>query len=347
MGDEHALDLVRRHPVAEGVHDVVVAAFEPDVALVIQRREVAAGEPLAPHHRRLFLGPVPVAEHQGRVGAVDGEQADLARRQRLRRALGRQDRDAAARLRLARRAGLDRGPRARRDVGRDLAHPERLVERRAGGRLPLGEELGRQRLARRDAVAQRREVVSREIGVFEDLPVEARHRREQGGAVAGDERRPQGRIAPAIVEHRRGAPRPGILDADAERVGPVHGAGMQHHVVLAQAEPEIVHRPPAPDRAVGVQHPFRPAGGAGGVDQRRRVVGGGVGISLDRWPGPQAGDVVAPQDDPAAAGLRIEGALVGGGDHRGAGILHQERRLAAVSCGEDGCATSPAASAAK
>ncbi len=245
MRGQHRFHLDRRDAVAHGVHEVVVAAVEPEIAVGIEAREVAAREPVAAHHRRLLLRALPVAEHQPRLGAVDGEQPGLARRQRLGRALDGQDGDAAPRLGPAGGARTHRYRRAARHVSGDLAHAERLVERQASARGPLGQQVGAQRLARGDAVAQTRQVVSREVGVFEDLAVHARHGSEDRGAVGFDQAGPDAAVARAVVEHRGGAAGPGVGDADAERVGPVHGAGMKHHVGLGQPEPVGVHRAPA------------------------------------------------------------------------------------------------------
>ncbi len=75
MVGEHAFHLGRRDAIAERLDDLVVAAFVRDVAVDIHATEIAADEPLAAHDVRLLGGTVPVAEHQARVGAMDGDEA--------------------------------------------------------------------------------------------------------------------------------------------------------------------------------------------------------------------------------------------------------------------------------
>ena len=89
--EEGRLDLQRRHAIAAGVHDVVGAAVMPEIAVLVESREVAAGKPVAPESVRFLLGAAPVAEHQPGLGAMDGEEADLADGQRFGQAGARND----------------------------------------------------------------------------------------------------------------------------------------------------------------------------------------------------------------------------------------------------------------
>src|SRR6202035_1234469 len=98
--DQRGLDLERRHAMAAGIHDVVGAAMRPEIAIVIEGGEVAAGKPVAAEGARLLLRAAPIAEHQSRVAAMDGEEADLAGRERFGRAGGRYDGDGPAALGL-------------------------------------------------------------------------------------------------------------------------------------------------------------------------------------------------------------------------------------------------------
>ena len=70
MLQQRRLHLERRDAVAERLHQVVGATAMMYVAVGVDRREVAADEPLAAINLRLLIGPVPVAEHEARVGAV-------------------------------------------------------------------------------------------------------------------------------------------------------------------------------------------------------------------------------------------------------------------------------------
>ena len=205
MQADHALDLVGRDPVAESVHQIVVAPVEPEVAVLVQAREIAAREPFAAQDGGFFVGPVPVAEHQARLRTVDGEKPGLAFGQRLARPVHRQDRHAAPGLGHAGGTGLHRNGGTAGDVGRDFAHAERLVEGLAGPPRPGLQQVGGQGLASGAAVAQPGQIAGIEIGIFQDLSIDARHGGKQRRTVAGDETGPDGRITGPIVEHARGA----------------------------------------------------------------------------------------------------------------------------------------------
>ena len=75
------LDLLRGDAVPERLHEVVGAAVVGDVAVRVHGAYVAADEPLPAQHLALLVGPLPVAEHEGRVRAVRGQEPVLARRQ--------------------------------------------------------------------------------------------------------------------------------------------------------------------------------------------------------------------------------------------------------------------------
>src|ERR1700680_4614814 len=62
--DQRGLDLERRNAIAAGVHDVVGAAMRPEIAIAVERREVAPGKPVAAEGACLLLGATPIAEHQ-------------------------------------------------------------------------------------------------------------------------------------------------------------------------------------------------------------------------------------------------------------------------------------------
>ena len=90
--------------------------------------------------------------------------------------------------------------------------------------------------------------------IFEDLPEDAWHGGEDRRAIRFDETRPCGRIWMAVVEHRAGPGRQRIDDADSKRIGPIDGAGVQHHVAGAEPRPMLPHRPPAPSGAMRMQY---------------------------------------------------------------------------------------------
>src|SRR3546814_3428811 len=77
----------------------------PDIAIGIDAGEIPAAEPLAAIDQRLFIGALPVAQHQRGVGAMHGQQADAAGWQRFGGVAVRiEDGDTAAGLGAARAA---------------------------------------------------------------------------------------------------------------------------------------------------------------------------------------------------------------------------------------------------
>src|SRR5260370_7272794 len=124
---ERRLDFQRRDAIAAGIHDVVGAAMVPEIAVLIERSEVAADEPVATESGRLFLRATPIAEHQSRIAAIDGEKADFVGRQRLRLAGEGNDGDGPAALRFAGTAPLHGHAPVIGDERHALAPPQTLV----------------------------------------------------------------------------------------------------------------------------------------------------------------------------------------------------------------------------
>ncbi len=112
-------------------------------------------------------------------------------------------------------------------------------------------------------MAQARDRAAVERAILEDAAVEAWHRRENADPEALDQRRPDGGIGGAIVEHRRCSVGPRVDQADAQSVGPVEGAGVEDDVAGADTVPAAIHRPAAPGTAVAVQHALWLADSAG------------------------------------------------------------------------------------
>ena len=156
---------------------------DDDRAVLAHHRPVAGDEPLAAEGRGGLLGPPPVAEHQPRVAARHREQPFAAARHR-RVAVLAEHRDPPPGLREAGRP-VDGRPRRREgDVGRDLRHAHRLVDRLAGRRAPGRPHRRRQRLAGAEPVAQAGEALAEARGV-EHLPVDPRRRCEDRRAMRG------------------------------------------------------------------------------------------------------------------------------------------------------------------
>src|SRR5213075_2489776 len=77
------LDLARADPVAARGDDVVVAALEEDVAVLVDAAEVAGQQPVAGELGGRGLGIAPVLQHDDRVVPPTGDLAFLAGRQHV------------------------------------------------------------------------------------------------------------------------------------------------------------------------------------------------------------------------------------------------------------------------
>ena len=70
----------------------------------------------------------------------------------------------------------------------------------------------------------------------------------------------------------------GVEHPDAEGVGPVDIAGVEHDVVLGEPEPVGRHRPAADHHPMRVQHALGLGGRARGEDEIGRIVGRRAGV---------------------------------------------------------------------
>ena len=305
--------------------------MEGDVAVRVDRHEVAPDEPLPPDDAALLVGAPVIAEHEAGIGAVHGEQPGGPGWQGVIAVVGvlGEDGNAPPRLGTAGAARMDGGGRPGGDEGRDLAHAERLVQLEPRPLPPRGEQVGRERFARSQAVPEGAQVEGA-VGCLEPLAVDAGHGREEGRAVVADEPVPRVAAAGAVEDDGARPDGPRVGEADAEGVRPAEGARVEHDVVRADAEPAVAHRPPAPGGAVGVQHALGPAGRAGGVDEEGRVVGRGVDVVGDGGRVPaRVGDprveVGGPHDVDARWDLELE--VVGEGDGPGPAVGEDEAGL--------------------
>ena len=78
MPEQALLDLAGTDPVARRLDDVVGAALEPEVAILVAPRQVAGAQPGAAELGGRRVRPAPVFEQEGRVGAPDHDLAHLA-----------------------------------------------------------------------------------------------------------------------------------------------------------------------------------------------------------------------------------------------------------------------------
>ena len=148
---------------------LLLAAEEPEVAVLVGAGEVAGVQPLVAHDLLGRLRRFPVAGHA--AAGADPDAADRFRPDRL--AVFVADRDAEAADRRPDRALLDDpGGRVERRQA-DLGHPVALDDREAGGGGELVQQLGRDLVGAGPADPQRGEVARLQVVV-------AHQRRERG-----------------------------------------------------------------------------------------------------------------------------------------------------------------------
>src|SRR5262249_53439678 len=97
-----------RNPVAACFDDIVVPAFEPEIAVIVARQNVTRKIPFVPKHLGRALGFAPVPLHHSRVSvAPDRKHAILSRRNRPKVLAEKLDYSSGPGS--AATAGLDRG----------------------------------------------------------------------------------------------------------------------------------------------------------------------------------------------------------------------------------------------
>ena len=132
----------------------------------------------------------------------------------------------------------------------------------------------RQRLAGRDAHAQ--PIARRQLGFGEQHRVKRRYTAEKRRAVLSEDRLHHRRRRPHGREHHGGADRERKRQRVAEPVGEEQFRRGEHHVVGGDAEHvAAVGVRGELEIAVAMDHAFRIAGGAGGVQPERRLVATG------------------------------------------------------------------------
>src|ERR1700686_3860441 len=83
MASQRVLDFGRSDAIAGAGDDVVGAAVEPEIAVVVALRQIACYQPAIGVFIAGRLGVLPVFEHHHRIGTAEGEVADGAGRQGL------------------------------------------------------------------------------------------------------------------------------------------------------------------------------------------------------------------------------------------------------------------------
>src|ERR1700709_525228 len=285
---EHLLDLARVDVVAAADDQVLLAIYDVEVALLVALRHVPRVEPAAAHRLRGGVGALPVALHD--VVAADHDLADFA--------LGDLVVVLVEDLHLYPfERGADR-PRLALAIGggaggepRGLREAIALEHDRPEGLLEAAQHLDRHRGAAGDAGPKGGGVIALALGVVQQCPIHRWDAVEVGDAVAlhrlqrlaGIESGDQGE---AGADHQRGVHADRLAEGVKERqaaeddvAGGDFGGGAGGDVGVAVQV------------GVGELGPLRLAGGAGGVEDHRGVVLGGVrqaggGLAL----GQQGGD---------------------------------------------------------
>ena len=254
VGEQRRLDLEGPDPVAGGEDDVVVAALEEEVAVLVGADQVAGRPPLA-----LEALAVEVAGEEG--GGGGGAQLQLAL----------DDAGLDPRQRPAHRALADRlaGEVAGHLAGLGLAVAVGGLE--AGRGAEGGDRLRVQRLAGRDHPPQGGQRA--QGGAPGQHPVLGRRLAEDVDAERLGEVEPLGGVEAAVVDDRGGAGQPGGEEDVAGRLRPSRRRRAPDQLALARAEPVLGLDPLAEQVAVGVDDAARLAGGAGGEDDQGRVLG--------------------------------------------------------------------------
>ena len=247
-------------PVRGRDDDVVGAAHEPEVAVLVLDRAIAGEVPAVVEDLGVGVVVAPVALHQpDRPLGLRRERdvALLAGPEAL--AVVRDDVDVVARRRLAHRARahLEAG-----EVGDEvdgLGLPVAVVDRRPRRLAPGADDLGVERLAGRDGVAHARQVEGAEIELHERAE-ERRRRAERRHAGALEHAQAQLRVelAALIPEEDRRAHAPLAEELAPGRLGPA-GVGERpvqvgRRQVLPEARRDLVA---GAHRGVRVEHHLR------------------------------------------------------------------------------------------
>ena len=120
---------------------------------------------------------------------------------------------------------------------------------------------------------RRRAGRGRSGGALGQHPVLGRRLAEDVDAERLGQVEPLGRVEAALVDRRRGAGQPGREEDVAGRLRPARGGRAPDQLAGARAEPVLGLGALAGQVAVGVDDAARLAGGAGGEDDQRRVLG--------------------------------------------------------------------------
>ena len=231
MLDQHGFDLSRRDPLTADLEHVVGAAQIRVEAVLRLDVHVAAAKPLALEARPRRVGTAPVPRRRRVTG--DPELAGRPRRHVV-PLLVRQSEAVAADDRAGRARAAPTGAVGRVDV-RHLRRADPVEDLDAETLVEAREELGRQRLPRRQRQPHRGERVVRKLG-GEQRPVERGHGEEQRRPLCThDLSHPVRLRGEGRLEYRRCAHR----QREAERVPEPVGVEQRRHGEAAVFRPDV------------------------------------------------------------------------------------------------------------
>ena len=266
--DEDALELERADLVVGGLEDVVGATDVGEIAVLVARGDVTGVEVAARGCLGVALRIGEVSGHQVRrvlcqihadlalVGLLSGDRVD--------------EHDRAAGKRPAHRAVFDRLTGGVRDHCGHLGLTVPVADGEPPVGAHLGDDLGVERFARRDGLAQPAGTGG-EVGLDQHPPDSGRCA-ERGDPLGADGLQHPIGVEPRVVVHEdRRLCDPGREEAAPRVLGPSGRADRQMNIARTQTQP--VHRREVTDRVgdVCVLHELRATGRAGGEIVQQRV----------------------------------------------------------------------------
>ena len=304
MLDQHAFQLEGADAVVGRLEHVVGAAHVGDVAVGVARGDVARVVRGVAHRFGGALGAVDVAVHQAQRPGRE-RQADLALVAGL--PVHVHQHHLVAGQGPAHRSGLDRLARRVAHLRRRLGLAVAVAQVQAPGRAHAVDDLGVERLAGADHLAQLQPpAVGGQVFLDQHAPHGGRCAQRRD-AVRGQHLQQRLRLEALVVgDEDAGARVPRREEAAPRVLGPARRGDVQVHV--AGLQPQPVHGGQMPDRIalVRVQHQLGLGRGARGEIEQQRIGGlghavrrEGVGVAVDRI-GDAAGHGAADGDARAA-----------------------------------------------
>ena len=274
MLEERALDLERADAIRRRDDHVVRAPDEPEVPVRVARRSIAREVPVVPEDRGGLVGRLPVAGEERRRTAdqrevsLDAGRADLARRV-----------DHGHVVARGRKA---HGPRPDGDAGRVrdekgvLGLAVAVVHREPQRILESRDDLGIERLADRDGVAEPRQMRELQLLELGEHPVLRRSLGEDRDPEPLQEGEPLLGIERSVVHHDLRPVRPRAEERVPDPLRPPRLRGAPDDVALVRVEPVRRLGPLRPRVRMRVHDALRLPVRAGRVEDQGGLAGGRV-----------------------------------------------------------------------